>query len=236
MTYSANPFPGDPDRTQIWEMLVPRDIAAFVSADWGMVAEDFIEDFDAGDEPLAPDVPAEEDAGPVLGDLVLVTDCLLRFTEKAQVQGSAHIKEEIDRVRAEIVRLQRQGKLDKVAELQYGKLPQLEAQLKQAEKAGGGDVIPSFGGFAADNGGTESGGVVTKDLTLSAAGAVEGVVTNSKGAPISGARVRTRSARFATGVAGPATIADAWPPETARIVSAPPNTASTIAQNGAIAL
>jgi ATP-dependent Clp protease ATP-binding subunit ClpB len=55
--------------------------------------------------------------------------------EKAQVQGSAHIKEEIDRIRAEIVRLQREGKLDKVAELQYGKLPQLEASLKQAEKA-----------------------------------------------------------------------------------------------------
>ena len=53
--------------------------------------------------------------------------------EKAQVQGSAHIKEEIDRIRAEIVKLQRAGKLDKVAELQYGKLPQLEAQLKQAE-------------------------------------------------------------------------------------------------------
>jgi ATP-dependent Clp protease ATP-binding subunit ClpB len=57
--------------------------------------------------------------------------------EKAQVQGSAHIKEEIERVRAEIVKLQRAGKLDKVAELQYGKLPQLESQLKQAESAGG---------------------------------------------------------------------------------------------------
>ncbi|MBE7459559.1 MAG: ATP-dependent chaperone ClpB [Zoogloeaceae bacterium] len=54
--------------------------------------------------------------------------------EKAQVQGSAHIKEEIDRIRAEIARLQREGKLEKVAELQYGKLPQLEAQLKAAEK------------------------------------------------------------------------------------------------------
>jgi len=54
--------------------------------------------------------------------------------EKAQVQGSAHIKEEIDHVRAEIAQLQRQGKFDKVAELQYGKLPQLEAQLKQADK------------------------------------------------------------------------------------------------------
>jgi ATP-dependent Clp protease ATP-binding subunit ClpB len=55
--------------------------------------------------------------------------------EKAQVQGSAHIKEEIDRIRADIARLQREGKLDKVAELQYGRLPQLEAQLKAAEKS-----------------------------------------------------------------------------------------------------
>jgi ATP-dependent Clp protease ATP-binding subunit ClpB len=54
--------------------------------------------------------------------------------EKAEVQGSAHIKEEIDRLRAEIAQLQRQGKFDKVAELQYGKLPQLEAQLKHADK------------------------------------------------------------------------------------------------------
>ncbi len=59
-------------------------------------------------------------------------------TEKAQVQGSAHVKEEIDHVRADIVKLQREGKLDKVAELQYGKLPQLEAQLKQAEKSHAG--------------------------------------------------------------------------------------------------
>ncbi len=61
--------------------------------------------------------------------------------EKAQVQGSAHIKEEIDKLRGEMVELQRQGKLDKVAEIQYGKLPQLEAQLKHAEAA---DTKPAF--------------------------------------------------------------------------------------------
>ncbi len=55
--------------------------------------------------------------------------------EKLQVQGTAHIKEEIERVRAEIARLQREGKLEKVAELQYGRLPQLEAQLRSAEQA-----------------------------------------------------------------------------------------------------
>ncbi len=60
--------------------------------------------------------------------------------EKAQVQGSAHIKEEIDHVKADITRLQREGKLDKVAELQYGTLPQLEAQLKAADAAATGDA------------------------------------------------------------------------------------------------
>ncbi len=52
--------------------------------------------------------------------------------EKGAAQGAATVKEEIDHVRADIVRLQREGKLEKVAELQYGKLPQLEARLKEA--------------------------------------------------------------------------------------------------------
>jgi ATP-dependent Clp protease ATP-binding subunit ClpB len=55
--------------------------------------------------------------------------------EKGAAQGTANLKEEIDQVRAEIVQLQRAGKLDKVAELQYGKLPQLEARLKEAAHA-----------------------------------------------------------------------------------------------------
>ena len=55
--------------------------------------------------------------------------------EKGAAQGTANVKEEIDHVRAEIVRLQREGKLDKVAELQYGKLPQLEGKLKEAAQA-----------------------------------------------------------------------------------------------------
>jgi ATP-dependent Clp protease ATP-binding subunit ClpB len=59
--------------------------------------------------------------------------------EKSAVLGSAQIKEEIDHLKADIAKLQREGKLDKVAELQYGKLPQLEAQLKAAEKAGDGE-------------------------------------------------------------------------------------------------
>ncbi|MBU3988637.1 MAG: ATP-dependent chaperone ClpB [Gammaproteobacteria bacterium] len=58
--------------------------------------------------------------------------------EKAQVQGTQHVKEEIEKLRGEIADLQRQGAFDKLAELQYGKLPQLEAQLKVAEKVGAG--------------------------------------------------------------------------------------------------
>jgi ATP-dependent Clp protease ATP-binding subunit ClpB len=61
--------------------------------------------------------------------------------EKGAAQGAATVKEEIEAMRAEIVRLQREGKLEKVAELQYGKLPQLEAKLKEAaqrEADGGG--------------------------------------------------------------------------------------------------
>ncbi|MGC2519540.1 MAG: ATP-dependent chaperone ClpB [Burkholderiales bacterium] len=55
--------------------------------------------------------------------------------EKSHIQGSARIKEEIDKLRAQMAELQRKGQFDKLAELQYGKLPQLEAQLKKAEKA-----------------------------------------------------------------------------------------------------
>ena len=38
-----NPFADDPDRRAIWEMLVRRDIEAFVASDWAMVADDFDE-------------------------------------------------------------------------------------------------------------------------------------------------------------------------------------------------
>jgi len=63
--------------------------------------------------------------------------------EKAQVHGTQHVKEEIDKLRAQIAELQRKGQFDKLAELQYGKLPQLEAQLKQAEKVGAGETAPA---------------------------------------------------------------------------------------------
>ncbi len=55
--------------------------------------------------------------------------------EKASVQGTQSIKEEIERVRAEMAEYQRKGDFGKLSELQYGKLPELEARLKAAEKS-----------------------------------------------------------------------------------------------------
>jgi len=54
--------------------------------------------------------------------------------EKAQVEGSKHIKEEIDKVKLQMEEAKRKGDWQKMSELQYGKLPQLEAQLKKADK------------------------------------------------------------------------------------------------------
>jgi ATP-dependent Clp protease ATP-binding subunit ClpB len=56
-------------------------------------------------------------------------------SEKAQLQGSKHIKEEIEQIRLKIEEATRKGEWQKVSELQYGKLPELETQLKQAAKA-----------------------------------------------------------------------------------------------------
>jgi ATP-dependent Clp protease ATP-binding subunit ClpB len=53
-------------------------------------------------------------------------------SEKAQAQGGAVIKEEIDRTRFQIDELKRKGDFNKVAELQYGKLPELEKRMKAA--------------------------------------------------------------------------------------------------------
>jgi ATP-dependent Clp protease ATP-binding subunit ClpB len=53
--------------------------------------------------------------------------------EKAMVQGTTHIKEEIERVRHQMEEATRASNWQKVSELQYGKLPELEATLKQSE-------------------------------------------------------------------------------------------------------
>ncbi len=52
--------------------------------------------------------------------------------EKAQVHGAQHIKEELDRLRVEMEDARRKGDWQKMSELQYGRIPQLEEQLKAA--------------------------------------------------------------------------------------------------------
>jgi ATP-dependent Clp protease ATP-binding subunit ClpB len=54
--------------------------------------------------------------------------------EKAAVQGSTHIKEEIEKIRFQMEEARRRGDWQKMSELQYGRLPELDAQLKQADK------------------------------------------------------------------------------------------------------
>ncbi len=44
MTEATSPFPADPDRSFLWEMLVRRDIDAFLAQDWAMVEGDFAAD------------------------------------------------------------------------------------------------------------------------------------------------------------------------------------------------
>ena len=55
-------------------------------------------------------------------------------SEKAAVQGTSHIKEEIERARAELEVAHRGQDLARMSEIQYGRLPELEKQLKEAEQ------------------------------------------------------------------------------------------------------
>ena len=55
--------------------------------------------------------------------------------EKAAVQGSAHIKEALEQVKIELETARRAGDLQRMSELQYGRIPELEQQLAQAAAA-----------------------------------------------------------------------------------------------------
>ena len=70
-------------------------------------------------------------------------------SEKAQAQGSQHVREEIEQVKTRIAELTRKGDFAKVSELQYGRLPELDKQLREAQAkeaagaggAGGGNKL-----------------------------------------------------------------------------------------------
>jgi ATP-dependent Clp protease ATP-binding subunit ClpB len=55
--------------------------------------------------------------------------------EKASVQGEAQIKEELERARIDLETARRAQNLPRQAELQYGKIPELERRLQQAASA-----------------------------------------------------------------------------------------------------
>jgi ATP-dependent Clp protease ATP-binding subunit ClpB len=61
--------------------------------------------------------------------------------EKAAVAGSQHIKEEIEKLRQQMDDARRKGDWQKMSEIQYGRLPQLESQLKSAEKPVKGKLL-----------------------------------------------------------------------------------------------
>jgi ATP-dependent Clp protease ATP-binding subunit ClpB len=54
--------------------------------------------------------------------------------EKSSVAGSAGVKDELDRVRIELEAARRAGDLSRMAELQYGKIPELEKKLAAASE------------------------------------------------------------------------------------------------------
>jgi ATP-dependent Clp protease ATP-binding subunit ClpB len=56
-------------------------------------------------------------------------------SEKAALQGTAHIKEELERARLEMETARRAGDLARMSELQYGRIPELEKQLDMASQA-----------------------------------------------------------------------------------------------------
>ncbi|MCP5420431.1 MAG: ATP-dependent chaperone ClpB [Gammaproteobacteria bacterium] len=58
-------------------------------------------------------------------------------SEKASLQGAAHIKEELERTKLELETARRAGDLARMSELQYGRIPDLMKQLSEAEEAEG---------------------------------------------------------------------------------------------------
>jgi ATP-dependent Clp protease ATP-binding subunit ClpB len=53
--------------------------------------------------------------------------------EKAAIQAGRQLKEQLERVRVEVEQAQRSGDYAKASELQYGRVPALEAQIKEQE-------------------------------------------------------------------------------------------------------
>ncbi len=57
--------------------------------------------------------------------------------EKASLQGAAAVKDELEKVKLELDAARRRGDLSKMAELQYGRIPELEKRIAAAQAAEG---------------------------------------------------------------------------------------------------
>jgi len=68
--------------------------------------------------------------------------------EKASLEGEGELRRQLDQLRIEAERLLREGNLAGASEINYGRIPELEAQIKaveDAEKGGAGGVEPLVG-------------------------------------------------------------------------------------------
>ncbi len=62
-------------------------------------------------------------------------------SEKDKLAGAQKIKEELEQARIELEQAERDGRLEKAGELKYGRLPELERALAQAEEAGDSHML-----------------------------------------------------------------------------------------------
>ena len=61
--------------------------------------------------------------------------------EKDKLAGASKLKEQLDQARTQLEQAQRQGDWAKAGELTYGRIPELEAKLKEAETQGGDKML-----------------------------------------------------------------------------------------------
>ncbi|MCE5182614.1 MAG: ATP-dependent chaperone ClpB [Betaproteobacteria bacterium] len=92
--------------------------------------------------------------------------------EKAQVQGSQHIKEALDKLKVEMEAATRKGDWQQVSEIQYGQIPQLEAQLKHADSAG--EAMPAHQLLRTEVGAEEIAEVVSRATGIPVSKMMEG--------------------------------------------------------------
>ena len=64
--------------------------------------------------------------------------------EKLMVEGSAKVKEQLDQARIDFETARRAGDLARMSELQYGRIPELERQLQQAQSAEKTETAPQL--------------------------------------------------------------------------------------------